>query len=140
MDWEKALLAYLHDPPDKALSIRGHEPRARDNAQIVIGDYVSRKILKSEVSIPDLVASMIERLPMPKAGEEGIHAVGPENSSLRIVHPLSATPKDLQVPELDEEMIKNEHESLSSIIPDLPGEGNEQFRNRFFAMLMNGKI
>lgn len=31
--WDEVLLAWLHDPPDKALSIRGHVPRARDNAK-----------------------------------------------------------------------------------------------------------
>lgn len=31
--WEDILLAWLHDPPDKALSIRDHVSRARDNAR-----------------------------------------------------------------------------------------------------------
>jgi CRISPR-associated protein Cmr2 len=39
VNWSDLLLAYLHDPPDKALSIRGHVPRARDYAKIVESPY-----------------------------------------------------------------------------------------------------
>jgi len=68
-NWDALLLAYLHDPPDKALSIRGHVPRARDNAKIAVGGHVSKSVLEEAVSEADPLASIIERLPMPTAGD-----------------------------------------------------------------------
>jgi CRISPR-associated protein Cmr2 len=35
--WDQILLAWLHDPPDKALSILGHVARAGDNAKVGLG-------------------------------------------------------------------------------------------------------
>ncbi len=64
-DWVALLLAYLHDPPDKALSIRGHLPRARDNAAVAVGDRVSRRDIEDAVSEADPLAAMIERPPVP---------------------------------------------------------------------------
>lgn len=133
-NWEEVLLAYLHDPPDKALSIRGHVPRARDNARIAVGGHVSRSALEDAVHIADPLASIIERLPMPTAGTEGERAVGPEKARLRIIHPLSVASRDLHVPEPDGELRNSEQEQLYSILANLPGEGNEQARNRFLAL------
>lgn len=39
-NWDQVLLAWLHDPPDKALPIRGHVPRARNNAKVAPGKIV----------------------------------------------------------------------------------------------------
>jgi hypothetical protein len=57
--WQDLLLAYLHDPPDKVLSVRGHVPRARDNAQIAVGDHISRQVLESAVLVADPLASLL---------------------------------------------------------------------------------
>jgi CRISPR-associated protein Cmr2 len=127
VNWDDMLLAFLHDPPDKALSIHGHVPRARDNARIVVRDHVSRAVLEHAVSSADPLASIIERFPMPTAGEEGQRAVGPKNSQLQISHPLSAASRTLPVPELSEQLTKNEQEHL-------PGEGDGQARNRLLAI------
>jgi CRISPR-associated protein Cmr2 len=133
-DWNALLLAYLHDPPDKALSIRGHVSRAGDNAGIAVGDHVSRNVLEDEVSAADPLASIIERFPMPTAGDQGQRAVGPENGQLRIAHPLSAVARDLPVPSLNEQLSKNEKEQVQTVIADLPGKGQEQVRNRLLAV------
>jgi CRISPR-associated protein Cmr2 len=133
-DWDALLLAYLHDPPDKALSIRGHVPRARDNAKIAVGDHVSKSVLEDAVSSADPLASIIERFPMPTAGDQGQRAVGPESSQLRIAHPLSATERSLTVPELNDQLVQRERDQLRPIIADLPGEGEEQARNRLLAV------
>jgi len=134
VDWTELLLAYLHDPPDKALSIRGHVPRARDNAQIAAGDHVSRSILEDAVSTADPLASIIERFPMPKAGEEGQRAVGPANGELLVVHPLSAASRRLPVPAIDDHLTRSEQDRLREIITTLPGDGDEQIRNRYLAI------
>lgn len=132
--WDEILLAFLHDPPDKALSIRGHIPRARDNARIAVGDHVSRSALEDAVSAADPLASIIERLPVPTAGEQGERAVEVRGAQLHIVHPLSAASMILPVPELNEELTQNEQDQLRATIADLPGEEEKQARNRLFAV------
>lgn len=132
-NWNDLLLAYLHDPPDKAISVRGHVSRARDNAHIAVGDHVSRSILEEAVSTADPLASIIERFPMPTAGA-GQRAVGPQKGQLNIFHPLSAASTALSLPELTKELAEAEKGQLREIIADLPGEGEEQSRNRFLAI------
>src|SRR5579875_202801 len=132
-DWDALLLAYLHDPPDKALSIRGHVPRARDNAKIGVADHVSKSVLEDAVSSADPLASIIERFPMPTAGYEGQRAGGPTNSQLQVAHPLSAVSRLLPVPELTEQLTQNEKDQLRTNIAGLPGNGDEQARNRLLA-------
>lgn len=133
VSWMELLLAYLHDPPDKALSIRGHVTRARDAAKIAVGDHVRREEIEEAVSEADPLAAVVERLPMPSAGPEGEWTVGPENGKLQVRHPLSATSRDLKVPGLNE-VQQCEQEQLQAIIDGLSGQGEEQFRNRFLAI------
>jgi CRISPR-associated protein Cmr2 len=133
-DWDALLLAYLHDPPDKALSIRGHVPRARDNAKIAVDDHVSKSVLEEAVSEADPLASIIERLPMPTAGDQGQRAVGPENGQLQIAHPLSAASRSLPVPVLNDRLTQSEQDQLRAIVADLPGGGDEQVRIRLLAV------
>ena len=132
--WNEILLAFLHDPPDKALSIHEHTRRARDNAKIVFDDPVSRSALEGAVSAADPWASVVERLPMPTAGDQGERAVGPMDAQLRIVHPLSAASTILPVPEVNEGLRKSEQDRLHAIIASLPGEGEEQGHIRLMAL------
>jgi len=104
-NWRDLLLAYLHDPPDKALSVLGHEPRSRDNARIAVSDEISRRILKTAASSPDVEASMIERFPMPTAGPSGERAIGPEGGTLHVVHPLSGVYTSASVPDLSGDLV-----------------------------------
>jgi len=134
-DWDQLLLAFLHDPPDKALSIRGHVPRARDSAKIALGDdQVSRKRIEECVTEADPMAAVVERLPMPTAGDEGERAVGPQDGCLCVIHPLSGTRVDVQVPDLTDELIRGEREQLRSIVQDSSSDGHEQGRNRLLAV------
>ncbi len=61
-NWRDVLIAYLHDPPDKAMQIRGHEPRARKYLRVALGDDVSEAELKDP---SDRLAAIAERLPAP---------------------------------------------------------------------------
>jgi CRISPR-associated protein Cmr2 len=133
-DWDSLLLAYLHDPPDKALSIRGHVPRARDNAKIAVGDHISKATLEDAVTIADPLASIVERLPMPTAGPSGERAVGPRDSQLQIIHPLSAAVVSLPVPVLDAGLTAKEQGQLRAAVDNLAGVGEDQGRNRFLAI------
>ncbi|MFO0649320.1 MAG: hypothetical protein U0326_23960 [Polyangiales bacterium] len=80
------LRAWLHDPPDKALDIRGHERRTDALLGVILGEEGHGAVGATKDA--DVVASYLERLPMPTAGREGERAVGLENG-LRAVHTLS---------------------------------------------------
>ncbi len=133
-DWSDLLLAYLHDPPDKALSIRGHVPRARDHAKIAVGECVSKSILEDAVSSADPLASIIERLPMPSAGSQGERAVGPTGGQLGVIHPLSAVQVFLEVPDLSHVLTNAEKQQLQEVVDGLQGAGEQQAGNRLLAI------
>lgn len=48
IDWEDVLLAYLHDPPDKALCIPGHEGQAMELARLDIRPELECKQLHAD--------------------------------------------------------------------------------------------
>lgn len=121
VDWSELLLAYLHDPPDKALSIRGHVPRAQNYAAVAVGEHVPKVILEDAVTRADPLASLIERLPMPSAGPNGERAVGPEAGKLRVFHPLSATKYELAVPDLNE-VVGCESQQLRELVDGLSAD------------------
>jgi hypothetical protein len=98
-DWTDLVLAYLHDPPDKALAISGHEVRACRYASLATGREVRREDLHGT---EDQLASGIERLPMPSSEKL---RVGPEDGRLTIVHPLSGQHYQLEVGPVDEDEV-----------------------------------
>ena len=89
VDWAQLLLAFMHDPIDKSLDIRGHESRAARYVSVALGQSVGREEIKQTTGLADQLASIAERLPMPTAGGQGERAVGPENGKLSIRHPVS---------------------------------------------------
>ena len=100
--WETLLIAWLHDPVDKAVDIRGHFSRAMRYAAMVLDREVTAAELKGHLA--DQLASAYERLPMPDARDHYDElGVGPEKGRLKIVHPLSAewTEVDVDVAERD---------------------------------------
>jgi hypothetical protein len=60
--WKRKLFAYLHDTPDKVLSIADHEERARRLA----GDFPKEEAARKE---SDWAASAADRLPFPPSSE-----------------------------------------------------------------------
>lgn len=102
-DWDALLLAYLHDPPDKALAIPGHEGRAAHLLRIAVGEEIERRALHTETRTEDILASRAERVvAMPTAGASGERAVGVESGILRIMHPLSGIGRELPVGSVQE--------------------------------------
>jgi CRISPR-associated protein Cmr2 len=122
-DWEAVLLACLHDPPDKALDIKGHVGRACRYAGVVLGRPVSGEDLEKHA---DRVASAVERLPMPTAGNQGERAVGPVGGQLSVVHPLSGEGHVLPVPPLDPDRVE---ETLRTVL-----RGLDQLQDRYLAL------
>ncbi len=94
-DWEDLLLAWLHDPFDKALRVQGHESRAGRYAKAALGRDVSRKGLHHLAAHADVAAAIAERLPAPTAGADGGRAVGPADG-LRLAHPASGAWTELR--------------------------------------------
>lgn len=58
MNWEKKIIALLHDPLFKAMDIKGHEGIAREILDAV---GISSEKVKEE----DWIASAMDRLPIP---------------------------------------------------------------------------
>ncbi len=102
-DWDDVLVAFLHDPPDKALDIRGHVRRACRYASAAVGQAVAADTIGG---LPDQLASIAERVPLPTAGEHGVRAVGPCDGRLTVFHPLSAECSDLAVDQIDENRLR----------------------------------
>jgi CRISPR-associated protein Cmr2 len=102
IDWEDVLLAYLHDPPDKALDIPAHVRRACRYAATVLGREVVPQDFGKHA---DQLASAVERLPMPTAGKDGERAIGPRDGCLHVVHPLAGDGHDLRVGGVDEDAV-----------------------------------
>ena len=99
-DWEQVLLAYLHDPPDKAADIQGHVARACRYAGVALG----RRVEPSEMKVKaDIQASVVERFPMP----QWTHlTVAPGADRLLIRHPLSGHSRELTTCRVDELWLK----------------------------------
>lgn len=123
--WTDALVAWLHDPPDKALSIVDHVSRARRYASAALGDAVTESDIKI---LSDALASASERLPMPdgRGDEAADRRVGAEQ--LMAIHPLSAAARDIAALPIDGGPIDA---CIRQIVAGLPGAERPQ---RFFAL------
>jgi CRISPR-associated protein Cmr2 len=116
-DWDSLLIAYLHDPPSKALDIRGHESHAAPLASIALGEQVQRSTLHADTRTEDTLASRLERIvPLPTPGPDYQRAVGPENGRLHIRHPLSGHPVEIEVSALNRQL---EQDTLRELVADL---------------------
>ena len=126
IDWEDLLLAWLHDPFDKALRVQGHESRAKRYASAALGREVSRRGLHRLAAQPDVQAAIAERVPSPTAGD-GARAVGPADG-LGLTHPTSGAGAELKLrtfaPEPDRAVAL-----IKEIVRGLPGP-----RERFLAV------
>lgn len=123
VDWTDLMAAFLHDPPDKALSIQKHESRAVEYLKAALDIDVSRKDIKVSA---DIDASIAERLAMPTAGDKGERAVGPEDGTLKVVHPLSEEWRILKIPPL-------QSKAVADCIKELVG-GIDEPKRRFLAI------
>jgi CRISPR-associated protein Cmr2 len=121
--WDDLLVAFLHDPPDKALDIRGHVQRACRYASAALGQMVAADTLNT---LPDHLASIAERVPTPTADEDGVRAVEPRHGRLTVFHPLSGERSSLAVGQTDENAV---HRIIADIV-----SGLDTPRDRFLAV------
>ena len=101
-DWEDLLLAWMHDPFDKALRVQGHESRAKKYATAALGREISRNKIHKLAAPSDVQASIAERLPSPTAGSNGARTVGPEDG-LRLMHLASGASVELRASSFEPE-------------------------------------
>ncbi|GIW95026.1 MAG: hypothetical protein KatS3mg110_3067 [Pirellulaceae bacterium] len=95
IDWDSLLIAWLHDPPDKAGDLRNHIVRAQQLASAALERDVTPQEVRGHHA--DQVASAIERLPMPRWNADPQAMVEPHE--LLVVHPLSASRRGITVPD-----------------------------------------
>jgi len=125
-DWERLLASWLHDPPDKALSIRDHESRALRYLTAALGFDSGRSGRGRETVTGDTAASSADRLPVPGYGTDYRWAVGPEAGRLTAVHPLSGESFLLELQDVDAADVEA---TISSIV-----RGVEDLRLRYLAL------
>ena len=116
-DWDLLTTAFLHDPPDKALDIRGHERRAARYLEAALGRPVHVAAIKQEAGLADRLAAIAERLPMPTAGRDGERAVSVRDG-LPLHHPLGGTITGIEAPLMHEDAIARE---ISEIVAGIDG-------------------
>ncbi|MCI0457805.1 MAG: type III-B CRISPR-associated protein Cas10/Cmr2 [Gemmataceae bacterium] len=120
-DWDALLLAYLHDPPDKALAIQGHVDRACRYAKSTRDEPVESNQLKNR---SDALASVAERFPAP---HWSALKVDPAQDGLTINHPLSGRPRQLPIGSINEAWVVKQIQSI------MDGLGDDR-RRRFLAL------
>jgi len=64
-DWDLLTTAFLHDPPDKALDIRGHERRAARYLEAALGRPADVSLIKQDAGLADQLAAVAERFWSP---------------------------------------------------------------------------
>ncbi len=126
VDWERLLLAFMHDPVDKALDISGHESRAARYASVALGRDVDWNEIKSTAGPGDSLAAAAERIPMPTARKQGERAVGPVGGKLWSRHPVSGQQVEIACGSIDEDRVCG---VISNIV-----DGLETPRQRFLAL------
>jgi CRISPR-associated protein Cmr2 len=110
--------AFLHDPPDKALAIPGHQARAARYLTAILDEVVGVDSVKTDSALGDQLSAIAERLPMPSAGANGERAVGPVDGKLRVHHPLGGISREIDAPAVNEARIVDAIGNLCSGIDD----------------------
>ena len=139
-DWNELLLAFLHDPPDKALAVSSreqgpsHESRRLELAKALLGsDEFSQQKIKEVTAAVDVMAAKVERLPMPKRQHVNV-----QNGRLMIIHPLAAGASgasiELGVPDWKPSLLDEEKCELLRIAGNVPGQAEGLPLSRFLAV------
>lgn len=137
--WKQMIKAFLHDPPDKALDIRGHLGRAKSYLHTVLGEEVNTSDL-DENKAGDVRASLEDRLPFPdyrrgKGKEAQVDAslvVSFDQGDARLVsHPLSGA-----MHALGAELSTNEPALVAKLeeLASKAGQGDARWQSLFFAL------
>jgi CRISPR-associated protein Cmr2 len=145
-DWRRVLLTFLHDPPDKALAIPGHEQRAARYACAALGEDIDPNQFHSSALYgldSDALAAIFDRLPLPKhTREDGSPDVSRRveflavDSGPTLIHPLSGRKWTPSIsPKLqDTSVLPTEiEEVIRNLCKDLP-TGEAGYKKRFLVL------
>lgn|GEM_PF-5653337 len=103
-DWADLILAYLHDPPDRALSIRGQHDRALRYARLALAqEKVQTEDLRR---VREQLAPYMEHIPLPSGKEEAGLRIDPADGQLTVIHTLSGDCHQLAVDVVDEPQVE----------------------------------
>jgi len=85
VDWDDVLVAFLRDPPDKAIAFHNHETRAALYASAAVG-----RPIDADARLGTRIAEMAEQIPVPIIGARGSErAVALDlEGRLQATHPL----------------------------------------------------
>ncbi len=141
--WKRKLLAFLHDPPSKAVNIADHEQHAQTlYRQAGFSEEEARDYSKHFARLSDWTASAADRLPFPSSRTSGLSCAfdGVRNVFL---HPLGSggnAPEALGIPFdgpfLSADAARETDQTIQPVLSDeslscLPED--ERWRARFFA-------
>jgi CRISPR-associated protein Cmr2 len=116
--WNDLLLSWMHDPPDKALAIPGHEARAARYISMAVGRQVRREELHSSTRNEDWGAAEADRLPLPNAGRNYELAVDLRDGPVLVRHSLSGGERRLEGCAIDEERLASGVEAVTRGLND----------------------
>lgn len=121
--WNDLLLAWFHDPPDKALDIQGHKKRAAEYASAALAPcIVTVDELHRKGHTEDQLATIAERLPLPAGNLLSVE----HKDGLIAIHPLSGDKEPLSGIDLNREGIIRAIREIADSFDDP--------RTRFFAL------
>ena len=95
IDWKLKLVALLHDPPDKALRVGGHEDRARELLRLVLGAKPSTDMWQ-QAKHADRIASAADRVNFPEE-KPGVPLTVDFQRRPVLCHPLAGKHLDLDI-------------------------------------------
>ncbi|HRZ93555.1 MAG TPA: hypothetical protein P5022_11660, partial [Candidatus Paceibacterota bacterium] len=99
--WKRKLLAYLHDPPSKAVSIADHEDHAKTlYRQAGFSDEEAQRFGQLFAKPSDWTASAADRLPFPGSQASGLRCAfdGVRNAFLHPLGPGTGSNEPLRLP------------------------------------------
>lgn len=87
--WQKKLLAFLHDPPHKALNIAKHEDTRR--GFLAQAGFTEPEVIVAFDKVCDWTAAAADRFPFPSPQASGLHSDFKGTSATPFRHPLGGS-------------------------------------------------
>ncbi len=141
--WKRKLLAYLHDPPSKAVSIADHEDHAKTlYRQAGFSDEEAQRFGQLFAKPSDWTASAADRLPFPGSQASGLRCAfdGVRNAFLHPLGPGTGSNEPLRLPFsgpfLSSDAARETDQVIQPVIAADQLEGIDEdkaWRARFFA-------
>ena len=130
-NWTRAILAWMHDPVDKAIDAEGQNDRAAQYASLALERRVGTQDLREQAEFANSLANEADRVAMPNISIHG------ENKPITVFHPLGAGKTSLR-PYRKIEAQQGIEKAIDAIVNGLPADP----RTRFLALwrLLPGKL